>query len=240
MDIRHLPQRSRLTLLTAAAASMLSLAGCAGMGPGATGAQREVSAAGATLQAAQAQFRTCRQEVRDRPEFALLRPYLSDPMTGQYSMAQMTNERRPTAQEVAALASYADAVNGCVRTQLAELQSVRLDLAAIVSNEQAANSQVVAQLVERRITWSEFAKQSQRIISEGAAQIAAANQQWLAREKAENQAELNRRNALIMQFMQNQQAINAQTMNAMRPAPPNPSVHCTSLMTGPLVSTNCN
>ena len=243
MAIRHSPQRrplNKLMLLAASAASLLFLAGCAGMGPGSTAAQRELASSNSTGQTPLAQFKACTLPVRARPEFAPLLPHLPDPVTEQFSMAQMTDETRPTAREAALFAALSDAQSGCFRTVVAEVQSVRPDVATIMGNQRAAVLQVQAQLVERRVTWAEYARQVQRIGSEASAQIAAANQQWTAEANAQNQAELNRRNAVSMQYMANQQAINAQTMNAMRPIPLNPGVHCTSLMTGPLVSTNCN
>ena len=188
-----------------------------------------------------AQFNACRQEVHARPEFAPLLPHLGDPATGQFSMAQMTNETRPTAREAALIASFSDATNGCFRASVAKVQSVRPDVAAILSNEHAANLQVVAQLVERRITWAESVRQFQHITSEAEAQGAAANQRYLAGENVEHQAELNRRAALQMQLMQNmQRTYETQQQTIYQPIQPQRQFHCTSMVMGTLVSTNCN
>jgi len=140
-------------LLAVAAVPLLFVAGCAGMGPAPTAAQREVASSNSTGQAALAQFKACTLAVRARPEFAPLLPHLPDPMTEQFSMAQMTNEARPTAQEAALLAAASDAQSGCFRTVVAEVQSVRPDVATIMGNSRATVLQVQAQLVERRITW---------------------------------------------------------------------------------------
>jgi hypothetical protein len=95
-------------------------------------------------------------------------------------------------------------------------------------------------LVERKVTWGEATRRAQRIIAEGQAQVAAANQRWMAAENAENQAELNRRAAAaaeVMQWYQQQQMINA----INRPAPVyTPPIHCSSFGTSNFVQTNCN
>jgi len=244
MAIRHPPQRrpsSKLLLLAVAVASTLSVAGCAGMGPGPTAAQREVSAMGSTLQVAMAQRKACILEVHTRPEFASLLPHLGDPVTG-FSMAQMTDETRPTAKEAALLAPFFDANSGCFRAYVTAIQSVRPDIAVIWENEHtAAKSQVAAPLVERQITWAEAARRSRRLGSETNAQIAAANQRYLAGENVEHQAELNRRAALQMQLMQNmQRTYETQQQTIYQPIQPQRQFHCTSMVMGTLVSTNCN
>ena len=80
-------------------------------GPPPTAAQREVAAGNAAAQVGMAQFNACKQEVRVRPELAALLPHLPDPVTGQYSMAQMTNETRPTFKEATLFVSWFDAMN---------------------------------------------------------------------------------------------------------------------------------
>jgi len=207
----------KLALLAASAVSVLLVAGCAGMGPAPTAVQREVASSNSVAQAAVAQAKACRLAVNTEPEFARLLPYLPDPVTGQFSMVQLTNETRPTAQDAALFASWYDANSGCNRVYPTAIQSARPDVAAIEDNWLTARSQVATQLVERRITWAEFARQWQRLLSEANTQIAEANQQWGAEANAENQAELNRRNAVLMQYMANQTAI-TESMPWMHPA----------------------
>lgn len=45
--------------------------------------------------------------------------------------------------------------------------------------------------------------------------------------------------AVLMQYWGNQQAINAQTMNAFARPAFSPSMHCSSIATGYVVNTNC-
>jgi len=92
-------------------------------------------------------------------------------------MAQLTNETRPIAQEAALFASWYDATSGCNRPSAAVIQSAPPGVATIADNWRTARSQVATQLVERRITWAEFARQWQRLLSEATTQIAAVNQQ---------------------------------------------------------------
>ena len=82
-------------------------------------------------------------------------------------MAQMINETRPTASEAALLADFFDAGGRCIRAYITAVQSVRPDVATIWDNEQAAaQSQFQVPLVERRITWAESVRRSQRLHSE--------------------------------------------------------------------------
>jgi hypothetical protein len=91
-------------------------------------------------------------------------------------VVQVTNKKRPTtAREAALMPAAADAMSGCFRPLIAEIQSVRPDLAAVISNDRADGLQLDARLVERRITWAEAVHQSQRTSSETYPQMAAAN-----------------------------------------------------------------
>jgi len=161
-----------------------------------TVAQFEVVSSDYTAQEARAQSFACKRAVGARPEFAQLLPHLPDPVTGRFNSAQLTDETWPTAQEAALFASWSDATDACNRTYIMAAQSVRPDVAAILNNWQTARSQVATQLVERRITWAEFARQSQRLLSAANAQITASSQRWMVEKNAENQAELKSRNAM--------------------------------------------
>lgn len=163
---------------------------------GCTVAQFEVASSDYTAQVARAQSSACKHAVYARPEFAPLLPHLPDPVTGQFSSAQMTDETWPTAQEAALFASWFDATVGCNHSYIMAAHSVRPDVAAILDNWQTAQSRIATQVVERRITWAEFARQWQRLLSEANAQITASSQRWMAEKNAENQAELKRRNAM--------------------------------------------
>ena len=73
---------------------------------------------------------------------------------------------------------------------------------------------IVAQLVERKITWAEGAKEIEAALSSLRQASASADHQWLADLNASNQAELARRQAaanVLMQWSQQQQLINAAT-----------------------------
>ena len=157
---------------------------------GCTVAQFEMMSSDYTAREARAQSFACKRAVDARPEFAQLLSRLPDPTTGQFSMAQMTNETWPTAEEAALFASWSGATDDCNHAYIMAAHSVRPDVAVILNNWQTARSQVATQVVERRITWAKFARQTQRIDSETNAQITASSRRWMAQKKAENQAEL--------------------------------------------------
>jgi hypothetical protein len=66
---------------------------------------------------------------------------MPDPTTGQFSMVQMTDENVPTPEEARLAASWYDATNGCFEPMTAAFQSARPDLAVILNNMRAAQSQ---------------------------------------------------------------------------------------------------
>ena len=87
-------------------------------------------------------------------------------MTGRFSLAQMTDETWPTAEEVVLFVSWFDATVGCNHTYVMAAHTVRPDVAVILDNWQTAQSQIATQVVERRITWAKFPRQWQLLLSE--------------------------------------------------------------------------
>lgn len=225
------------TQALALAAITVSLTGCAMP----TAAQRDATNAAAVVQAARAQQTACMQQVKGRPDLAVPVSHLLPGVAGQFSMAQMTNQNVPSAAEAASVSALYDALSACNGPYREAVRSVRPDVAEVLDQAHDADAQVAIQLVERRITWGEAVRRVSHVASEVKAQIAEANGQWVAEKNAENQAELNRRQAAAAAYLNysaQMQMVNA--MNHPTYVAPAAPVHCTSLMTGPLVSTNCH
>lgn len=196
----------RQCVRAAAVFLVVGLAGCA------TAAQREVQQAGTVTREALAQFKGCMAAVWAKPDYASLLPHSPAPGAGQPTMAQLTDETVPTVEEAHLLAARFDDDGPCKKSLLASLSTARPDLVPILANAYSKGAEIIAQLVERKITWAASMRQAAANESDVRTQIAAADQQWLAGLRAENHAELARRQAAgeaLMQWSQQQQMINA-------------------------------
>jgi len=185
---------------------VLSVAGCA------TAAQRQAQHAAVGVHLALGQMKTCVRSVADNPQYASLLVHTPNLDTGQHTMAQLTDETVPTAEEARLFAKRYDDVNICRSHFLTALSSARPDLVPVFADAYAKSDGVAVQLVERKITWAAAARSSDQSIAHLRRQLEDANQTWIANLEAENQAELAQRRAAaaaVMQWSQQQQMINA-------------------------------
>ena len=185
---------------------LLVVAGCA------TAAQRQAQQAGVASREAVAQLKSCLSAVWSKPEYASLVPHNPDMDTGQHTMVQLTDESVPSAEEARLEAARFDENSGCRKQFLASLSLARPDLVPILANGYSRGAAIVVELVERKITWGEAARRETEAASDVRSQVATADQRWLVDLRAENQAELARRQAAaeaLMQWSQQQQMINA-------------------------------
>lgn len=113
----------------------------------------------ASLKAVASQRAACITAVRDKPEYAVLKPHLSDITTGQYSMTQETDETVPTVAEGHLLASYIDEFDPCVTASIAGMTQIAPRVGPILEQFRADEKAIVINLVERKITWGELARE---------------------------------------------------------------------------------
>lgn len=216
-------ERSKLWVLFFTAAI---LAGCA------TAAQRQAQQSGAAFREAAAENKACVAAHRARPEYGALLPHQPDLDTGQYTMAQLTDETRPTPMEAKSLASGYDEITICRTHFLNSLSSSRPDIVPILAATYTKGAETTVLLVQRKITWGEASRRGQERLSDLRQKLATADRQWIADLNASHQAEMAQRQAAadaLMQLSAQQQMINA--MN--RPRQTNcygfgNSVNCTS------------
>jgi hypothetical protein len=97
----------------------------------------------------------CTTEVRNNPRYAPLVSHFSDVRSGDFSMAQLTDEHLPTATEATELAAYWDAQKACTAAFAAGLTSLEPRLAALQRQLTDANEANVIVLVQRQISWGE-------------------------------------------------------------------------------------
>lgn len=186
--------------------SVLVLGSCA------TAAQRQAVQSRDGLRMVTAEYKACAVAVRNSPEYAPLLPHMSDPDSGQPTMAQLTDGSTPTAQEASLVASFYDATTPCRSTALHGLSVVRPDLAPIVASAYTTRAAATALLVQRKITWGEAAQRAQVRVSALRQALEDADHQWLTELRAENREELAQRQAAgaaLANWAQQQQMINA-------------------------------
>lgn len=113
--------------------------------------------------------------------------YMLDLTTGEPSMAQLTDETRPTPEQARLESARYDDLRPCRERFRSTFATVRPDLVPILDDQWAADEQLVALVVERKITWAEDARRIQQLQAAMRSQIAAANRELRAEINAENQ-----------------------------------------------------
>jgi len=153
------------------------LVGCA------TLPQQRGQSIGLTLQQAGADLKACGSAAYAKyPSL-----YVPNLTTGAPSMAQLTDETRPTPEQARLFAARWDDLRECNQQWRNAIASVRPDVVAILENQQAAADQLAALVIERKVTWAESARNSQQIQAATRSQLAATDREWRAEINAANQ-----------------------------------------------------
>jgi len=107
--------------------------------------------------------------------------YASDPDTGASSIAELTDEARPTLEQARLYAARHDDILLC-RQQLREaiIASEWPDIVPVLDSEWVAADQINTLVIERKISWAEAAKRLRHIEAEGQSQLAAAERELRA------------------------------------------------------------
>jgi hypothetical protein len=113
------------------------------------------SVKGAQLKGINDQRIACVLAARTKPTYATLQTHWSDMVTGDYTMAQLTDDHPPTAAEAAALATYWDDAKLCAVTAITEVGKISPTIAAIISQQLTENEAVLILLVKRQVSWGE-------------------------------------------------------------------------------------
>ncbi len=186
--------------------ALTALAGCA------TAAQRQAQQAALGTREAAAQLKACSAAVIHKPEYVSLLLHTPDLETGQPMLAQLTDESMISSEDAKLFGARHDELNPCKSRLLNVLSTVRPDLVPILSDEYTKGTAIAVQLVERKITWGEFAQQGQVLLNDSRQRIAVADRQWISDLNASHQAEMAQRQAAaaaLMQWSAQQQMINA-------------------------------
>jgi hypothetical protein len=187
------------------------LAGCAAP----TEAQRTAQIASSATKNAAAEFKSCRLKVWQKPEYASILSHLPDEQTSQFTMEQLADKSVPTLEEAKALASLYDDMGTCRAELKSALSTSRPDLLPAISEQQDASTNITLKLVQRSFSWGQAAQATQAASTVFRQKMAAANQQFIADLKAENQEEMAQRReeaAIMLGYMQNQQIYSQQQL----------------------------
>jgi hypothetical protein len=128
----------------------------------------------AQLQTLLAQKTTCTAAVRNQPEYARIAGHFSDVASGNFSMVQLSDDTRPTPAEARLVAKYYDTSLPCIQTFSASVSKLAPSQGLILDQSIAAQQVVVAQLASRRISWGDYAQQSQKISQQAATKLQVA------------------------------------------------------------------
>jgi hypothetical protein len=120
-----------------------------------------------------ADMKSCVAAIRANPIYEPLLPHFADLATSQYTMAQLTDERRPTPVEGHLIVSYHDATNACRVKFTNEVSAVSATWGAAISQELSKVEDVDVQLAKRQLTWGDAATQVKQIAEAAKAQLRA-------------------------------------------------------------------
>ena len=178
-----------------------------------SGNQLAVETAQSEMSKAGPNFLACRLAIREKPKYASIIPYL--PVDGDYSISILSNKNLLSLKEAKLLAEIYDENAPCRRDFLATMRLYRGDLANAYNNAFNQSANITVELVQRRISIGEGAKRAQEMNRQTSQYILVLNQKYMSDMQASQQAEMAQRRAnaaIMMGFMQNQQALNQQQM----------------------------
>jgi hypothetical protein len=124
------------------------------------------------LQAIASQLRACVTTIRTKPQYAVLASHFSDVTSGAFSISQLTDKSLATSAEAQAMAAYSDEANSSCSDQFrASAKAVVPALGPIFERSKAAADSKTILLVDRKITWGEYAQDVKQVREETASQV---------------------------------------------------------------------
>jgi hypothetical protein len=111
--------------------------------------------------------------IRAKSAYEPLLLHFADLTTGQYTMSQLTDERRPTPAESHLIVSYHDETSPCRTNITNEMTAVSPTLGTVFSQELSKVEDVDVQLAKRQLTWGDAATQVKQIVEAAQAQLKA-------------------------------------------------------------------
>src|ERR1051325_3457444 len=205
---------------------LLVLAGTALLTGCGTQAQLQASVIVTTVEAANQSMRACTTAIFNDPRYAPLSSHVSiDPR--DTSLAQLGDDHFATEREIALLFAVDADGQVCRKAYLDQLQTVVQSVAGIVAVGYTKSQNNLLELIKKKQTWGDYAKNRQSIALETFSEQSAEYQRVSSILNQENNAELAQRQAAseaFLRYYQTQQIIN----NMNRPvANPTTYTNCT-------------
>ncbi len=121
------------------------------------------------FQAMENDLKICLATVRANPKYASIVPHLVDISSGKYSLTQMADTSLPTPDDGKTIASYGDEADQC-RAKLAEAIGERDPrMGQTISQQHSLVNEMNLRLIQRRITWGQYAKAMQDLSDQASA-----------------------------------------------------------------------
>jgi hypothetical protein len=108
------------------------------------------------------QGKVCGQTIKDKPVYALLRPYLLE--GDKYTQAQLANTSMPTPAESQLLAAYIDEGRTCTDRYLPEIAKASPTVGQLLTQAYADIRATQLLLVSRQLNWGEAARRNQQTV----------------------------------------------------------------------------
>ena len=124
-------------------------------------------AANNQVAAIRSQLSSCIEAVRNNPKYAPLAPHLVNIASGHYSLTQMSDSGRPTEQEAGLLASYGDETATCRGQTVVQISAMDPRAGQTLQRINAEVRDLDLALINRQITWGDYARQCQDVFESG-------------------------------------------------------------------------
>ena len=118
-----------------------------------------------------AQLKACALAVRSKPVYAALQPHLLNLETAQYTSAQLADASIPTPAESQLLTQERAEAQTCQNSFATAVEQIFPPLGPVFQQAQADAQAIVAQLINRQITWGQAAQRSKQNIEAYAARL---------------------------------------------------------------------
>jgi hypothetical protein len=155
-------------------AVLFLLPGCAGP----TEAQRIAKTAGVGVKNAGEEFRDCRLNIWQKPEYIHVVWHLPSDETNQLTTALPPDKLVPTPEEAKSLAALYNDVNVCRSKLRSAVLTYRSDLVPLFSESETLTTNITLKLVQRKMTWEQASQALQAAEAEFQQKLSSANEQY--------------------------------------------------------------
>lgn len=107
------------------------------------------------------ELKNCIEVARNKPKYAALLPHLRATSDGRYTLVQMADNSYPSVEESGLLAAFGDEEDVCREITLAQIAASNPGAAQSLRLANAKGRDLELDLINRKITWGEYAREAQ-------------------------------------------------------------------------------